>query len=38
MKSLAHNKLVRNWRGKWQITQAGEDELSGKSSAKRQDS
>jgi hypothetical protein len=38
MKSLAYNKLVKNWRGKWQITQAGEDELSGKSRAKRHES
>ena len=34
LKSLAQDKLVRSWRGKWQITQAGEDELSGKSGVK----
>ena len=31
LKSLARNKLVQNWRGKWQITAAGKAELSGKS-------
>jgi hypothetical protein len=29
LKSLAHNKLVRNWRGKWVITDLGNAELKG---------
>jgi RecA-family ATPase len=31
LKSLDRNKLVRNWRGKWQITEAGKMELKGES-------
>jgi RecA-family ATPase len=31
LKSLATNKLVKSWRGKWQITDAGKAELKGKS-------
>jgi RecA-family ATPase len=30
LKTLAQHKLARNWRGKWQITDTGKAELSGK--------
>lgn len=37
MKTLATSKLVKNHRGKWEITQAGKDELSGKSRSENAD-
>jgi RecA-family ATPase len=38
LKSLAKDKLAKFWRGKWQITTAGEAELSGKSGRKTDES